>query len=104
MGSQFRSILLAVVAAVICGCAANPADNKPKATVGNAAEPTAAKPAQTETLAITPENSKVEFTASKVTRSHHGSFKKFSGQIDSAPNVPDSRVTVDIDASSIEAD
>jgi polyisoprenoid-binding protein YceI len=102
---RLKANSLLIIALLICACAANPAEDKPKATVGNAAtEPSAAKPAQTETLAITPENSKVEFTASKVTRTHHGDFKKFSGQIDLAPNVPDSRVTIDIETASIEAD
>jgi hypothetical protein len=40
----------------------------------------------TETLTISTQNSKVEFVASKVTRSHNGSFKQFSGQIDLDPN------------------
>jgi polyisoprenoid-binding protein YceI len=95
-----------IVAALSYGCAANPADDKTKATVGNAApESGAPKPAGTETLAITPENSKVEFVASKVTRSHNGSFKQFSGTIEVAPdNIPAGRVTIDIDTASVATD
>lgn len=97
--------LLAICSTIMLACAADPSVNTNKAAVGNAApETTPAKAGQTETLAITPENSKVEFVASKVTRSHNGSFKKFSGTIDVAPNVTDSRVTVDIDTSSVVAD
>jgi polyisoprenoid-binding protein YceI len=101
----FTAILL-ISAALSFGCAANPADDKTKATVGNAAQETASvKPAGTETLAITPENSKVEFVASKVTKSHNGSFKQFSGAIDlAANNIPNSRVSIDIDTASVVAD
>jgi len=97
---------LMIVAALSFACAANPADDKAKATVGNAAqESNSPKSGATETLAITPENSKVEFVASKVTRSHNGSFKQFSGTIELvANNVPSSRVTIDIDTASVVAD
>jgi polyisoprenoid-binding protein YceI len=96
---------LLMTAALAYGCA-NPAADKPKATVGNAAPETSpAKPAATETLAITPENSKIDFVASKVTRSHNGSFKQFSGKVELAPNsIPDSSVSVDIETASIQAD
>ncbi len=101
----FTAILL-ISAALSFGCAANPADDKTKATVGNAAQESASvKPTGTETLAITPENSKVEFVASKVTKSHSGSFKQFSGTIDlAADNIPNSRVSIDIDTASVVAD
>ncbi len=97
------TILLTVVVAYGC---ANPADDKPKATVGTAApESNSPRATGTETLAISPENSKVDFVASKVTRSHNGSFKKFSGNIELAPNsIPESKVSIDIDTASVEAD
>ena len=70
-----------LIALISYGCA-NPAANKPKASVGNAApESNTAKPAGGEKLTINPENSKVEFVAAKVTRSHNGSFKQFGGTI-----------------------
>jgi polyisoprenoid-binding protein YceI len=104
MTRNLRVLILTIVAALMCACA-NPADNKPKATVGNAApESTAAKPATTETLSVTPENSKVDFDASKVTRTHHGSFKQFAGQIELAKTVPESRVSIDIQTGSVEVD
>jgi len=54
---------------------------------------------------ISPENSKVEFIAAKVTRSHNGSFKEFTGAIDLVNNsVADSRVTIDIQMSSVVTD
>jgi polyisoprenoid-binding protein YceI len=94
-----------IIAALSYGCA-NPAANKPKATVANAApESSSAKPAGTEKLVITPENSKVEFVAAKVTRSHQGSFKQFAGTVDLVANsIPDSRVTINIETGSVVTD
>jgi polyisoprenoid-binding protein YceI len=96
---------LAFVAVLNCSCA-DPAANKTKATVSNAApEANSAKPAGAETLAISPDNSKVDFVAAKVTRSHNGSFKRFRGTIDLTNNKPeDSRVSIDIEANSVETD
>ena len=106
MRRHLFTAILFIVAALSFSCAANPADDKAKATVGNAAqESNSPKTAGVETLAITPENSKVDFVASKVTRSHNGSFKQFSGTIDlAADNIPNSRVTIDIDTASVVAD
>ena len=54
---------------------------------------------------ISPDNSKVEFVAAKVTRSHNGSFKKFTGAIDLVNNnVEASRVTIDIETASVVTD
>lgn len=88
--------------ALLAACA-NPADNKPVATVSDPAPavstpaPAAGTPApaaaaadttETETadpsnntLVITSENSKVNFTGSKVTGKHEGGFQRFSGTI-----------------------
>jgi polyisoprenoid-binding protein YceI len=98
--------MLTIAAALSFACAANPADDKTKANVATPTqESTSPKPAGAETLAITPENSKVDFVASKVTRSHSGSFKQFSGTIDFvADNIPNSRVAIDIDTASVVAD
>ena len=105
MGRQLILVTLLIATGLAYGCA-DPAADKPKATVGTAApESNSPKTAGTETLAITPENSKVDFVASKVTKSHNGSFKKFSGSIELAPNsIPDSKVSIDIDTASVEAD
>jgi polyisoprenoid-binding protein YceI len=54
---------------------------------------------------ISPENSKVEFVAAKVTRSHQGSFKQFAGTVDLVANsIPDSRVTINIETGSVVTD
>ena len=97
--------LLVLTSALSFSCA-NPAANKPKASVGNAApESNAAKTAGGETLTITPDNSKVEFVAAKVTRSHDGSFKQFSGTIDLLNSDPvQSVVSISIDAASVVTD
>jgi polyisoprenoid-binding protein YceI len=102
---RYLVVSLILVGLLTFGCA-DPAANKPAATVANAApESNASKPAGTEKLAISPENSKVEFVAAKVTRSHNGSFKQFTGSIDLVPNkLEDSRVTIDIMTDSLGAD
>jgi polyisoprenoid-binding protein YceI len=105
MRKQLSLIVLFVVVLVTFACA-DPASDKPKATVAEAQpQSSAQQPAAVETLVISPENSKIEFVASKVTRSHQGSFKKFTGKIELVPNsVSDSRVSIDIDTASVETD
>jgi polyisoprenoid-binding protein YceI len=105
MRKQLSLIVLFVVALVTFACA-DPASDKPKATVTEAQpQSSAAKPAAVETLVISPENSKIEFVASKVTRSHQGSFKQFTGKIELvSSSVPDSRVSIDIETASVETD
>ena len=57
------------------------------------------------TLALDPSSSKVDWVASKVTKSHNGKFKQFTGKIDLVGGKPEaSKVTVDIDLGSVEAD
>ncbi len=95
----------------------DPAANKPKATTTNSTTNATAPatsnanvvgntPVATETKGtaykITGENSKVEFTGSKVTGKHDGGFKAFTGTIDLVNKKPEeSKVSVDIDATSI---
>jgi polyisoprenoid-binding protein YceI len=105
MRKYFTGIAVLTFVILTTSCA-DPSTNKNKATVGTAQqESNSPKPAGTEALVISPDNSKVEFVASKVTRSHNGSFKQFSGQIELAPSkIPESRVSIDIDASSVVTD
>lgn len=105
MQRQLALVAIILVFLLASGCA-DPAANKTKATIGNAqAEKNATNPAVAEKLAISPESSKVEFVAAKVTRSHNGSFKQFTGSIDLAPNsIPDSRVTIEIQTNSVVTD
>jgi len=104
---RFYLTLTTVVFASLLVACANPAANKPKATVANAApERDSAAPAAAEAPhVISPENSKIEFVAAKVTRSHQGSFKRFAGTLDFVPKYwPDSRVKIDIDTDSVVTD
>lgn len=102
---NFLAIFILALAAAVSACA-NPAADKPHATVSEASQPAAAsKPAGAETLAITPEISKIEFVGSKVTGSHTGGFKQFSGTIELAKEgVDKSQVTIEIDTDSIFTD
>lgn len=102
----FLTVMIVIgLSLLMFGCA-NPAANKPKASVANVApESSSSNPSNAEKFVISPENSKVEFVAAKVTRSHNGSFKRFAGAIDLVENsVEDSRVSIDIDAASVVTD
>lgn len=95
--------------ALFLSSCANPADNKSKAVVSNtntAAQSTpAVKQAKGEAVAITAENSKVEFTGSKVTGKHDGGFKVFTGNIDLVNGKPEeSQVSYEIDMKSVFTD
>ncbi len=113
----------ALTAAVIMSACADPAANKPKAQttapITNVAANTnaAAKPAGESSsvlagfkatgseLAVTPENSKVEFTGSKISGKHDGGFKTFKGIIDLVGEKPESSlVLIEIDVASVFTD
>jgi polyisoprenoid-binding protein YceI len=94
------------LAALFLSSCANPADNKTKAIITNtntAAQSTpVAKKAIGEAVAITAENSKVEFTGSKVTGKHEGGFKNFTGNIDLVNGKPEeSQVSFEIQMNSV---
>jgi len=100
------SVILTIILELllVCSCA-NPATNKPKAVTSQAVPVASSSPAATgEKYLITPENSKIEFFASKVTGSHHGAFEKFSGAIDYAGQPETSHVTITIDTGSVTTD
>jgi polyisoprenoid-binding protein YceI len=91
----------AVLALAACD---DPAKNKTKAVTGEAtpaaAEPKAAAGAVKYTFDQT--GSKVDWTGSKVTAKHEGSFKTFSGSISLVDQTPEkSSVTVDIETDSL---
>ncbi len=113
-----KYLLTAVMAfSLFAAACEDPAANKTKATVNepsansanmsNTANTAQAAPvvAKGEPLAINGENSKVEFTGSKVTGKHEGGFKAFTGTIDLVNSKPaESSVSVDIDAASVYSD
>lgn len=108
--------LFLLVIAVFAAACADPAANKPRALTS---EP-AAKPfvneatasdvladfkAQGTLLPVTADNSKVEFTGSKVTGKHDGGFRSFRGAIDLVGDKTESsRVLVEIDMASVYSD
>jgi polyisoprenoid-binding protein YceI len=108
--------LMIIAASLFVAACEDPAANKPKATVSNSTNAvsntqqvsnTNTAPAVTkgDALAITPENSKVEFTGSKVTGKHDGGFKQFTGTIDLVnAKAEESSVSVDIDVASVYTD
>lgn len=102
------AILLLSVFLLACE---DPAANKTRALTANVSTPAASSQASTaavstgETLTVTPENSKVLFTGSKVTGKHDGGFNQFSGSIDLVNAKPEeSSVKIDIEASSVFTD
>lgn len=88
----------------------DPAANKARAVTSNASttassNSNASAAAKGENLAVTPENSKVLFTGSKVTGKHEGGFNKFAGTIDLVNEKPEeSSVKVDIETGSVFTD
>jgi polyisoprenoid-binding protein YceI len=101
MRSGTLAIILSGLLLVACS---NPAADKTKAVTGEASSATPQSPASGEKYAINPQNSKIEFVASKVTGSHHGAFEDFSGVIDYAGQPEKSRVSVTINMASVKTD
>jgi polyisoprenoid-binding protein YceI len=98
------SAAIFVCALLAYGCT-DPAANKPKASVGEATAEKTAPRQGGETLAISPVNSSIDFVAAKITRSHNGSFKQFSGTIDLLNSDPlQSVVSVSIETASVVTD
>jgi len=96
---QLTGLGAILMACVITGCS-DPSDQVTKAPTTAAKD--AAKPAAGKTYAILPDST-IGFVGSKVTGSHNGGFKKFTGKV----NVADGAVTaaeVKIDMDSTWAD
>jgi len=100
-----KSAILVLFLAIFLAACADPAANKPKATTANTQNAAANEKKEIKggkALPITPENSKIEFTGSKVTGSHDGGFKSFKGTIDLVNNKPEeSSVSVNIEMNSV---
>lgn len=84
----------------------DPASDKSKAVTSEPAKQASPQAAAAgQKYVITPQNSKIEFTASKVSGHHNGSFQKFNGEVDYVGNDPTkSRVSITIDMSSVNTD
>lgn len=100
------ALVLLLSASLFLSACANPAADKPKATVADSAAQAPSPPqAPAEMLAITPENSKVEFVGSNPREANPGSFKKFAGRIELVGGKPEgSRVSVEIQMDSVETE
>jgi polyisoprenoid-binding protein YceI len=97
-------ILALMLSALFLSACSNPAADKTKAVTGAASSATPQAAPAGEKYVINPQNSKIEFLASKVTGSHHGSFEDFSGAIDHAGQPEKSRVNVTINMASVKTD
>jgi len=113
-----KIVFLVLSLSIFLTACEDPAANKTKATTTNSTTNTAnsaptnaqntnaPKPATKGTvLTLTPENSKVEFTGSKVTGKHDGGFKEFAGTIDLVNGkAEESSVMVYIEMGSVYSD
>jgi polyisoprenoid-binding protein YceI len=107
-----------IAAAVFLAACEDPAANKTKAVVSNSTTNASNVDSNNQNmangtspvvkgtaLAITPENSKIEFIGSKVTGKHVGGFKEFTGTIDLVgEKALESSVSVDIVMGSVFTD
>ncbi len=102
-------LTLSTVLVAALGCSKDPTQDKPKAEISSATPTPVAAPAPptagADSLSIDSASSKIDWTASKVTKSHNGKFKQFTGTIELPGGKPEAgKVAVDIDTTSIEAD
>ncbi len=102
-------LTVSLASALALAACKDPTKDKPKAEVTNAV-PAASGAATTptaavETLAIDPQNSKVEFVGSKVTGSHDGKLNQFTGTVQLNGDKPETaKIDIDIDMKSFETD
>lgn len=123
---MIRSAFVLLVCFVLTACAKDPSEEVPAASIeteqaeesaeaaesqaaeGEAAEPAdeaAAEPAAAAEIAITPENSSIEFIGSKVTAQHPGGFRDFSGSVTlNTEDVLQSSLSVTIQMASTYSD
>lgn len=102
MNRSYALFLLLPLLVLLMACA-NPAADKAKAVTADAA-PVPQNSQSGQRFEINPTTSKIEFVGSQVTGSHNGSFQKFAGQIDFTGKPETSRVSVNIEMSSVNAD
>lgn len=100
-----RRMAAAILSGVfVLSACSNPAADKSKAVTTEVTSATPQSTTQGDKYAITVQNSKIEFVASKVTGSHNGAFKDFSGVIDFGGQPEQSRVNIAIDMNSVTTD
>lgn len=109
MTTRSIPILASLVALSLAGCARDPSKDAPAAEVKDAASPAATAPAGGDvkgvTLPIDTTRSKLNWEGSKVTKTHPGGFKTFSGSILLVDGKPEaSKVDIEIDVASLWSD
>jgi polyisoprenoid-binding protein YceI len=100
---RLRTLTLILPVLLLVACS-DPAADKSKAVTGAASSATPQSAAAGEKYVINPQNSKIEFVASKVTGSHHAEFQDFNGGIDYSGQPEKSRVNVTISTASVKTD
>lgn len=102
-------ISLLTVAACVAACkspepsASTAASAEPAKSTSPGEAPKPTDPASVKTLTLDPSASKFDFVAAKITRSHNGQFKNFTGMATLVGEQLQS-VAVEVDTASIEAD
>jgi polyisoprenoid-binding protein YceI len=100
-----NGLLVGALVIYAAGCR-NPAEGKSKAEVGEA-KPIKkdSKPRPVEAVELTPKNTKIGWVGSKVTGSHTGDFKKFTGSVETLQRTAETtHIRVDIDMNSVTSD
>lgn len=95
---------LVLVLAANTACTKDPTQGKEQAQVKAAVEAAPAV-ANATSIKITPQNSSIEFTGAKVSATHEGSFKEFSGEIllaDGGAEASSVSITIPVRSLSIE--
>jgi len=108
---SYSLALVASAGLFLASCSENPADNVPSADVSEAAAPSENAPApeaaaDVEVYTFT-DASKIGFVGSKVTGSHEGGFKKFSGTFNVAGDQPGAgphMIEIDMDSTWSDSD
>jgi polyisoprenoid-binding protein YceI len=107
MKRQFCIVLLTAVALTACKSETQPETQTTSAAQPAPAVPTApakvTDPASVATLSLDPAASKFDFVAAKITKSHNGAFKQFSGTANVVENELRS-LAVEVETASTEAD
>jgi polyisoprenoid-binding protein YceI len=108
MKIKITSFVALAAFAVVVGCSKNPAENVPAAEVKTATNGAPALvPAVAKTYTFGPETSSIDFIGSKVTGSHKGGFKKFTGELNVIEDrlVPaGNKVVIDMDSTWSDSD
>jgi polyisoprenoid-binding protein YceI len=108
MKIKITSFVALAAFAVVVGCSKNPAENVPAAEVKTATNGAPALvPAVAKTYTFGPETSSIDFIGSKVTGSHKGGLKKFTGELNVIEDrlVPaGNKVVIDMDSTWSDSD